>query len=75
MTPELEVACARAMHVVCSDGRVLRAGRAALYIFSGLGWPRTAAFFALPPMIWGVELAYRIVASNRLFFSRLLFPR
>lgn len=75
MTPELEAACARAMHVLCRDGRVLREGRAALYIFGGLGWRRTAAFFSLPPMIWAVELAYRIVASNRAFFDRLIFPR
>lgn len=75
MTPELAAACVEAMHVLCRDGRVLKSGRAALYIFGGLGWRRTAALFALPPLIWGVEFGYWIVSSNRLFFDRLLFPR
>lgn len=75
MTPDLERACAEAMHVVCHDGRMLRAGRAALYVFAGLGWRHTAAFLSLPPMVWIVELAYRLVASNRALFNRLLFPR
>jgi predicted DCC family thiol-disulfide oxidoreductase YuxK len=75
MTPELAAACERAMHVLCADGRLLRAGRASLYILSGLGWPRIAMFFSLPPMIWFVELGYQIVVSNRVLFDRLLFPR
>ena len=74
MTPELEAACARAMHVLCNDGRVLRSGRAALHILGGLGWRRTADFLSLPPLIWGVEFGYWIVASNRLLFDRLFFP-
>ena len=75
MTPELTQACAEAMHVLCRDGRILRSGRAALYILEGLGWRRSAAFFSLPPMIWAVELGYWIVSSNRVFFDRILFPR
>lgn len=75
MTPELESACAEAVHVVCSDGRILHSGRAGLYILGGLGWPRSASFLALPPMIWAVELAYWIVSTNRVFFDRLLFRR
>ena len=75
MTPELTAACEREVHVLCADGRVLRAGRASLYVLSGLGWRRTSVFFSLQPMIWFVELGYRIVASNRAFFDRLLFHR
>ena len=41
MTPELAQACAETMHVLCRDGRILRSGRAALYILEGLGWRRS----------------------------------
>ena len=75
MTPELAAANKRAMHVLCRDGRLLRAGRASLYIFSGLGWVRTAAICSMPPIIWFVEIGYRVVVSNRVFFDRLLFSR
>lgn len=73
MTPELEVACARAVHVVTADGRILKGGRASLFVLGHLGWARTARFLALPPFIWLVELAYRTVARNRRLFSRFLF--
>jgi predicted DCC family thiol-disulfide oxidoreductase YuxK len=73
MTPKLAAACADAFHVVCADGRLLRAGRAALYVLAGLGWRRTAAVLSLPPLIWLVEVGYRVVADHRPFFSRLLF--
>ena len=76
MTPELARACERAAHVILSDGGVLKAGRAALYVFAQLGFPRTARILGWVPFIWGVELAYYIVARNRRFFSRFLFrPR
>ncbi len=73
MTPEMRQACARAVHVVTGDGRVLRAGRASLHVLGRIGWGRLARVLALPPLVWGVELGYRLVASNREFFSRYLF--
>jgi predicted DCC family thiol-disulfide oxidoreductase YuxK len=73
MTPELERACARAVHVVTADGRVLRAGRASLFVLENIGWGGTARMLALPPFIWIVELGYRIVAANRPLLSRFLF--
>ena len=75
MTAELAQACAGAFHVLCMDGRVLAAGRASLYVFGRLGYPKTTAFLALPPFIWLVELGYRIVANNRIFWDRVLFGR
>ena len=75
MTPEFTIACENAVHVICNDGRILRAGRAILYILSELGWRRTAGFFSLRPNIWLVEFLYWIIASNRSFFSRFLFRR
>ncbi len=73
MTPVLYAACKDAIHVVEANGTALRAGRACLFILDELGWHRVARIFAGPPLLWLVELSYRIVAANRSFFSRYLF--
>src|SRR6266545_2727735 len=52
MKPRLRRACTRAVHVVTPDGRVLRAGRAALYLLSVTGWPRLCWLLSLPPLVW-----------------------
>lgn len=73
MTPALHRACARAVHVVTPDGRVLRAGRASLFVLERIGYRRQARLLTVPPLIWAVELGYRLVAANRPFFARLFF--
>ncbi len=73
MTPALHEACAQAVHVVKSDGSVLRAGRATLFILEQIGWGWAARVLSWPPLIWLVELLYGIVARNRPFFARYLF--
>ena len=73
MTPRLRRACARAVHVITPEGRVLRAGRAVLCTLEQVGWRRTAAILSTPPLIWAVEIGYRVVADIRSFFSRFLF--
>ncbi|MEZ4270278.1 MAG: DCC1-like thiol-disulfide oxidoreductase family protein [Myxococcota bacterium] len=75
MTPELRLACARALHVLTIEGRTLRAGAACLFLLKHIGWPRLAGFLALPPMIWFVELGYWCVARNRRIFSRFMFTK
>ena len=75
MTPELRVACARAVHLVTADGRVLRAGRACLWVLERIGFPSLARVLALPPLVWAVELGYWLVARNRMLASRFLFRR
>ena len=75
MTPELRVACARAVHVLTPDGEVLRAGRACLWVLQRIGYPVLARVFALPPLVWVVEVGYWLVARNRGFASRVLFRR
>jgi predicted DCC family thiol-disulfide oxidoreductase YuxK len=75
MTPELAEACAIAMHVACADGGMLRAGRATLFILNELGWHWTSRILGRPPLIWLVEIGYRVVARNRQVFSRVLFRR
>ncbi len=73
MTPELREACKRALHVLTSSGEILKAGRAALFVLEQIGYRRLARLLRLPPFVWAVELGYRIVASNRSLFARLLF--
>jgi hypothetical protein len=73
MSDELAARCARAMHVITPDGRILRAGRASLFVLEKIGWPRLAAVLAQRPLIWIIELGYWVVARNRSLFSRVLF--
>lgn len=74
MTPALFAACEKAVHVLTTDGRTLRAGRAALFILQTIGrWSLAARIFSLPPFIWLVELGYYLIARNRRFFARFLF--
>ena len=73
MTPELREACKRALQVLTSSGEILKAGRATLFVLEQIGYRRLARWLRLPPFVWAVELGYRIVASNRSFFARLLF--
>jgi predicted DCC family thiol-disulfide oxidoreductase YuxK len=75
MTPALAEACVRAVHVIRNDGQILRAGRAVLYVYSRLGWPRTTALLARRPMIWLIELLYRLVVRHRRFFALFMFRR
>jgi predicted DCC family thiol-disulfide oxidoreductase YuxK len=73
MTPELAAACERAVHVFTTDGRLLRAGEASLFILRQLGFGPLVAFLSLPPLSWLVEPAYQLIADHRPFFSRFLF--
>lgn len=77
MTPELRRACADAAHVITRDGRLLRGGEAAVHVLEQVGWPLglPLAPLKVPPLRWLVELGYRIVAANRIAFSRFLFRR
>ena len=70
--PALRAACAQAVHVITPTGQVLRAGRAVLYILGQLGHPLAARALAVPPLVWGVEVGYWLVARNRRLVSRLL---
>ena len=63
------------MHVITRDGERLRAGRAALFVLERIGHRRFARVMRVPPLVWFVELGYRIVAGNRRFFSRFLFRK
>ena len=75
MTPALREACRAAVHVRTTDGRWLRGGRACLFVLERIGFPRLARIAQWPPLVWLVELGYRVVARNRPFFSRLVAQR
>ncbi len=65
MTPQIYAACAESVHVITHEGRVLRGGRASLFVLGKLGWGWLTWIGFLPPFVWLVELGYRIVAGNR----------
>jgi predicted DCC family thiol-disulfide oxidoreductase YuxK len=74
LDPALGAACARAVHVVRADGGILKGGRAVLFVLEHTGMPRLARIAARPPLVWLVELGYRVVAANRSWIGRLLPP-
>lgn len=65
MTPELRAACEFAVHVVTSQGRVIRAGRAVMYVLHTLGFRWLPWILMHRPFIWFVEIGYWLVARNR----------
>lgn len=72
---DLEEQCQREVVLLMPGGRrfgghaaVARALRQTRF-----GW--LARIFAIPPFSWLAWLGYRIVASNRMFFSKLLFKK
>ena len=73
MTEALFSACEKAVHIIRSDGRVYRAGRAVLFVLECLGWGWGARILSYPPFVWLVEALYRLVARHRGFFARYLF--
>ena len=75
MTPELYRACSKAVHVIDREGSIRRGGRATLFILEQEGWGPIARFLSVPPLIWLVEMLYRLMAANRMLFSRFFFRR
>jgi predicted DCC family thiol-disulfide oxidoreductase YuxK len=76
MTPSLYVACEQAVHVITTDGQIIIAGRAVMFILEEIGYPRWLVRpFTWSPLAWFTELGYRIVARNRSFFSKFLFTQ
>ena len=72
MTPELQEACARAMHVVRADGTMIVGMDAVIFCYEQLGW-RWLRVGTWIPFRWPLALAYKVVAANRRIFSKILF--
>jgi predicted DCC family thiol-disulfide oxidoreductase YuxK len=73
ISDELRRACQDAVHVVKSDGEVLKAGRAMLFCGQFTRWHQLARIGQWPIFLPFVELGYALVAKNRLLFSKILF--
>ena len=70
LTPQMRAACEKAVHVVKTNGEILRAGRAMLFALRFTRWHQLARILAWPIFLPFVEIGYKIVAANRGFFSR-----
>jgi len=73
MTAELYRACQQAVHVITVKKRILKGGRAVLFVLEQLGYP--AWFIQLlrkPPFNWLVEAGYNIVARYRAVLARFV---
>ncbi|MCS7209663.1 MAG: DUF393 domain-containing protein [Fimbriimonadales bacterium] len=62
----------RGVHVFTADGRVLRGGRAVLFIGEQLGYGWLTRPLSIPPLVWGVEGVYWLTARLRGILSRWL---
>jgi predicted DCC family thiol-disulfide oxidoreductase YuxK len=76
MTPQLYAACQQAVHVITAEGRIIKAGRAAMFVLEKIGYPPWLVHpLTWPPLVWLTELGYWIGANHRPFFSRFLFTK
>lgn len=71
MNAHLRKACERAIHVITTDGEILRGARATLFVLEKLGWGGFARFLQLPPFLWFGEIVYELVARNRKWLEKL----
>lgn len=71
----LRAACQKAVHVVKSDGEILRAARAVLFCGAQTRWHQLARIAMWPVFLPFVEIGYALIAKNRGVFSRFLFQR
>ena len=76
MTSSLFEACEKAVHVITTDGEILRAGQATMFVLENTGFPSWLIRpFRLPPLVWFTELGYRFVAKHRGFIGSFLFTK
>lgn len=73
ISDELRAACQNAVHVVKSNGEILRGGRAVLFCGTQTRWHQLARIALWPVFLPFVEIGYAIVAKNRGLFSKVLF--
>ena len=73
MTEDLREACKTAIHVMTTDGRLLRGGAAAAFLLGQLGYRRLSWLLTRPPGSWLMRLGYLILSRNRRFFARFMF--
>ncbi|RYG67827.1 DUF393 domain-containing protein [bacterium] len=75
ISPELRAECQKALHVIKSDGQIIRAGRAALFCGQQTRWHQLARIGQWPIFIPFIEIGYAIVAKNRALLSKYFFTK
>ena len=74
MSPFLRAQAQRAVQVILPSGDRLSGGAACLFVLETIGWyPRLARLARHRPLVWLVELGYRLVAGHRDLGGRFLF--
>lgn len=73
MTDEIAARAQNEMIVITSQGQVIGGARAVLFVLGQTGWGWFARFLAAPPLVWPIDLGYRIIARNRSHISRIFF--
>lgn len=73
ISPQLRAACRDSVHVVKSDGAILRGGRAVLFCGQQTRWHQLARLAQWPIFLPLVEMGYALIAKNRRLVSKFLF--
>jgi len=74
MTPLIYRACKTAVHVITSEGHIIKGGQAAMFILKELGYPGWLVKpFTWSPLLWLTEWGYLTIANHRSLFARFLF--
>ena len=72
MTPHFRKLAPKTLLVFSPGGQVYSHARAVLFVYKKLGYHFVTPFW-YAPLRWPIELGYRILAGNRIFFSKFLF--
>lgn len=71
MTPLLRIEAQRAVQLAYPDGHRVSGGRAVIAALRAIGWhPVAMRLLRHRPLIWAIDVGYRIVAANRDAFAR-----
>lgn len=72
LSPQLREECSQAIHVIKSNGEIVKAGQAAMFLGRFTKWNRLARIGEWPIFLPFVEIGYKIVADNRPLFSKFV---
>jgi predicted DCC family thiol-disulfide oxidoreductase YuxK len=73
ISPQLRAQCQKAVHVIKSDGEILRAGRAMLFCGEQTRWHQLTRIAGWKIFVPFVEMGYALIAKNRHIVSKWLF--
>lgn len=73
ISPQLRAACQESVHVIQTNGEILKAGRAMLFCLRFTRWHRLARIGEWPLILPFIEIGYAWVARHRGLVSRWIF--